>query len=132
MISDFLPRVIFSIAYGIVIAEQCAFIASEFGFVGFLTALIISFGTKLTTLATKWGSVEGLMSAFIGSLFSTVFGFLKSSFGVLKDLLDLVKQIANLAEFGFGKLYSMFSLAINICYQLKILQRLVELGVKLF
>lgn len=131
LMSDFLPKVIFGIAYGIMIAEQIAFIASEFGFLGFLTALTISFSTKLLALAKNWDSVEGLISALVGSLFTTAFGLLKSGFSVLQNIIDLAKQVASLAELGFGKLYSIFSLIMNMCYQIRIFHRLIELGVKL-
>ena len=44
------------------------------------------------------------------------------------DILELLMGIKSLAEFGFGKLYSIISVPANIAFQSIILGRLDELG----
>lgn len=113
-ISQFLQKVIWSIAGAIVGAEFTALITSEVGGpVAFFSALGFSLGTKLAVLYANWNSIDGLISAYIGSLFSTVLGLLKMSFKLVMDFIKLVLGIISLAEFGLGKLYSIISVPIN-------------------
>jgi hypothetical protein len=127
-ILDLLPRAIWSIAATIGTAEFLSLIVASYGPYGFFAALGISIGTKMLTLAKNWDSIDGLISSYIGSLFSTVLGLLKMSFRLVVDFLELLMGIKSLAEFGFGKLYSIISIPVNLAYQSVLLQRLDELG----
>ena len=129
-IPELLPRVVWTIAATIAGAEFTALVASSYaGPIGFVAALAISLSTKLGTLYINSNSIDGLISAYIGSLFATVLGLVRMmSYRLVADLIKLLSGIISLAEFGFGKLYSIISVPINILYQGYILQRLHELG----
>jgi hypothetical protein len=75
---NFMPKMLTSIATSICLADYLALVASEFGPPGFLAALTISLTSKMTTLIVNWNSVGGLISAFIGSVVSTLLGFWKA------------------------------------------------------
>lgn len=126
---ELLPRVMWSVVATIGVGEFLALIASNAGFVGLWGALFYSTASKLLVLDFYWNSIDGLISAYIGSLFATVLGLLRMSFlRIAVDILELLMGIKSLAEFGFGKLYSILSVPANIAFQSIILGRLDELG----
>lgn len=127
-ITDFLQSVTLSIVLAVAGGEFTGLLASQTGPVGFLVALAVSLATKWGSYSSNYNSVKGLISAYIGSLFSTVLGLLKMNFDLVFGFIKLLLQIKSLAEFGFGKLYSIISIPINIAYQAVILHRLDDLG----
>jgi hypothetical protein len=128
LIRDLWSLVIWPIAAAVAGAEFTALLASNYGPIGFVAALAISIGTKTLSLIANWNSINGLVGAFMGYLFSTVMGMLKWTWGFVGDFLRLLMGIIDVAEFGFGNLYRIFSFPISIAFGGQILGRLHELG----
>jgi hypothetical protein len=127
---ELLPKVSAGIAGALVGAEFTALVASNIaGPVGFLAALGISLGTKLLALATYYNNIDGLISTYIGTVFSTILSLVKAGFVLWVDFVKLLLGIKSLAEFGWGKLCSIFSVPINILFLGRVHQRLHDLGV---
>jgi len=120
--------VIWPVAASVATAEFLALIASNCGPIGFSAALLISIGTKGLSLIANWNSIKGLASAFIGGVFSTAMGMLKWTWDLIVDFLKLLMGIIDLAQFGFGNLYRIFSLPANIAFLGTIMTRLHQLG----
>lgn len=128
MLRELWWRVIWPIAGAVAGAEFTALIASNLGPIGFGAALMISIGTKGLSLIANWNSVNGLVSALIGNIFSTVIGMLKWTWGFVAGFFRLLSGGLDLAEFGFGNLYRIFSFPVNVAFGGTILTRLSELG----
>jgi hypothetical protein len=127
-VESFLPRVLVSIVTGIATADFSALLASSLsGPLGFFIPLALSLGFKFGALYLNWNSIEGLMSAYIGSLVSTLLGLIKDKFRIIPEIIDLVLGFTTLAQVGWGKLYRMVSLPVNMIYQSIVLDRIVAL-----
>jgi hypothetical protein len=127
---ELLPKVSVGIASALVGAEFTALVASNIaGPVGFLAALGISLGTKLLTLAMYWNNIDGLISTYIGLIFSTILSLVRAGYVLWVDFFKLLLGIKSLAEFGWGRLYSIISAPINIIFLGRVHQRLHDLGV---
>lgn len=125
---DLWSLAIWPVAVAVATAEFTALLASNAGPIGFVTALLVSIGTKGLSLIANWNSVNGLAGAFIGCIFSTVMGILQWTWDFVANFFKLVMGIINVAEFGFGNLYRIFSFPMSIVYGGHILGRLQELG----
>jgi len=77
---------------------------------------------------SRANSVNGLVSALIGNIFSTVIGMLKWTWGFVVGFFRLLSGGLDLAEFGFGNLYRIFSFPANVAFGGTILTRLSALG----
>jgi hypothetical protein len=128
LLAGFWSRVIWPIAGALVAAELTALVASNAGPTGFVAALLVSIGMKGLSLINNWNSVNGLISALIGSVFSTVVGLLKWTWSLAADFFKLLMGVIDLAGFGFGNLYRILSFPVTIGFEGQILQRLHELG----
>jgi uncharacterized membrane protein YqaE (UPF0057 family) len=126
---DLLPRVSWKIVTGLATAEFTALLASAGGPGFFLLALGLSIGTKAAAAIASWNSIDDLISVFFGVFIPTVISMVKTGiWDLFLNVLYLLTQIKSLAEVGFGKLYSMISIPLNIAYLGQIMQRLDELG----
>jgi uncharacterized membrane protein YqaE (UPF0057 family) len=126
---DLLPRVSWKIVTGLATAEFTALLASAGGPGFFLLALGLSIGTKAAAAIASWNSIDDLISVFFGVFIPTVVSMVKTGiWDLFLNVLYLLTQIKSLAEVGFGKLYSMISIPLNIAYLGQIVQRLDELG----
>jgi hypothetical protein len=119
-------------ASAIAAAELQGLIVSELGVPGFLCALVTSWGVELASLAANWNSIEGLESAFVGSVISTIVGIAKDIALNGLEILSVLEGIVDLTEVGFGTLYNMISTPSNVAFQIAILGRLAQLGVSIF
>ncbi|MGB8780311.1 MAG: hypothetical protein WCD81_06635 [Candidatus Bathyarchaeia archaeon] len=113
-----------AILSAITLSEYQGYIISMLGPAGFLGALIISLTTKLGALAANWNSVGGLESILAGSAVSMGVGLLKN----LGSIIEIVSETMGMAEVGFGTLYCLLSVPINIAFWIVIFDRLSQLG----
>jgi len=128
-IMSLLPRVIWAITGGMASAEFFALLVSSSGPYAFAAALAASIALKVGSLVAAWDSVDALVSVFFGVLVPTVVSLVTTNlWDLFLRLLEWMLKIKTLAEIGFGKLYTVFSFAVNIFYLGKIMSRMKELG----
>jgi hypothetical protein len=120
-------------AGAIVFAELEGLTASDLlGLPGLLSALITSWSVMLVTLAANWNSIEGLRSAFVGSVISTIAGIAENIALNGLEIFDALTGIVGLAEVGFGTLYTLINAPASIAFQIAIMGRLAQLGAPIF
>jgi hypothetical protein len=128
MLSTLWWRIVWPIAAAIIGAEFFALLTSSAGPEIFLVAIGVSQGLKWGSLWANWNNVNGLVSAFIGGIFATAMGLIRSGFGFAADFLKLLLGLTDIAAVGFGNLYRICSFPVNIFYIGTIMNRLHELG----
>jgi hypothetical protein len=121
---NFVVNANLAILSAIVLSQFQGYVISMLGPAGFLAALTISLTAKWAALTVNWNSIGGLGSILAGSIVSTGVGIMTC----LGSIIEVVKETIGLAEVGFGTLYSMLSVPINIAFWILILNRLSELG----
>jgi hypothetical protein len=128
MLSTLWWRIVWPIAAAIIGAEFFALLTSSAGPEIFLVALGASQGLKWGSVWSNWNNVNALVSAFVGGIFATAMGLIRSGFGFAADFLKLLLGLTDIASVGFGNLYRICSFPVNIFYIGTIMNRLHELG----
>jgi hypothetical protein len=113
-----------AILSAIALSQYQGYIISMLGPAGFLAALTISLSVKWAAAAANWNSIGGLGSILAGSIVSMGVGLVTN----LGSIIEVVQETLGLAEVGFGPLYCMLSVPINIAFWIVIFNRLSELG----
>jgi hypothetical protein len=124
-----LPTVSWKIVIGLATAEFFAQLAASGGPQFFVIALATSISLKISSTILAWDSVGGLTSVFFGIFVPTVVSLLRNGlWSYFQTLKDIMNGIESLAEIGFGKIYNLISVGVNIAFMVQILQRLYDLG----
>jgi hypothetical protein len=132
-VTGLLQKVIVGIATAVALSDVVGQIAAQFGPEGFLAALLISTETKVLSFTANLNSADGLISVFFGALVTTVIGYVKtlllSGIEIFSKILECATDVSNLWDVGFGALYSMISIPMNIAFMYIVVQRAIQLGV---
>jgi len=93
-----------------------------------LRGLLISLGVKELLFLTA--SDSSLKGAFVGALFSWGYGFLATLKQIINSGITALSDFLKISELNFWKLlYKFVYIPINMIYLVRIILRLVEVGV---
>jgi len=122
------------IAIAIALSESLSQTAAQFGPEGFIAALLITTETLAVSYVTNLNSVEGLIGVFLGTLSSTVVTYFETlvleGINIIPQIVDIVNGISHLWDFGFGTLYNMISVPINMAFMILTILSAIQLGAK--
>lgn len=103
-----------------------AMYAGPFGFVVGLAGTIIA---KEVLFQLASADPRNLKGAFVGALFSWAYGFLATLKQVANLAIAALSEFLNISELNFWKLlYKFIYIPINVIYLVRIILRLVEVG----
>lgn len=113
---------------GWIASEITLFIAMQWGLPGFLTGLGISLVIKEALLMSA--SDSGLKGAFIGALFTWAYGFLLALKEIANIGITALSEFMEVSKLNFWKLlYKFVYIPINMIYLVRIIFRLVAVGI---
>lgn len=131
-VTSLLQTASLDIAAAIALSESLSQVAAQFGPEGFIAALLMSTETVAASFIASWNSVEGLFGTFLGLLFSTIVTYSETivleGIHIIPKIVDVVRGISNLWDIGFGTLYNMISVPINMAFMILTIVRAIQLG----
>jgi hypothetical protein len=128
-VAGFVSSAVWKIVMGLATGEFFAIAVSSGGLMTFITALVSSFLLKSGSVISAWNSVYDLTSVFLGILAPTILSLVRNDLlELFQSLWEVLQDIKDFAEFGFGKLYTLISMGINISFLATMFNRLHDLG----